>query len=104
MGAFFRFFTSALGGVLFAWSAVRSGGLALPIGLHLGGNWVQASLAGFTTPDGSVQALWRIPISTSDLQLLVAPDVLPRLPYFLAIGTATAVTWIFLRTRRTATR
>ena len=105
MGAFFRFLTSALGGVLFAWSAVRSGGLALPIGLHFGGNWVQASIAGFTTPGGeSVPALWRIPISPGDMQLLVAPDVLPRLPYFVAIGTAATVTWMFLRTRRTTAR
>ena len=80
-------------------------GGALPIGLHLGGNWVQAGLAGFTTPSGSVQALWRIPISTSDMQLLVAPDVrVPRSPHFLAIGTAATLTWMFLRSRRTEAR
>ena len=47
MGAVFQFLMPTIGGLLFAWSAVRSGGLALPIGLHLGGNWVQASVAVF---------------------------------------------------------
>ena len=100
MGAFFRFLTSTLGGVLFAWAAVRSGGLALPIGLHLGGNWVQASLARFTTTDApGVFELWRIPISADDVRILTAPDVLPRVPYFLAIGVASLVTWMIRRAR-----
>jgi CAAX protease family protein len=47
MGLAFQFLMPTLGGLLFAWAAVRSGGLALPIGLHLGGNWVQASVAVF---------------------------------------------------------
>ena len=34
----------AIGGLVFGWAAVRTRGLALPIGLHLGGNWVQASV------------------------------------------------------------
>ena len=48
MGAVFQFLMPMAGGLLFGWAAVRSGGLALPIGLHLGGNWVQASIAVFT--------------------------------------------------------
>ena len=100
MGAFFRFLTSALGGLLFGWAAVRSGGLALPIGLHLGGNWIQAGVAGFTTrPTETAHALWHIPISASDMQWLVAPDVLPRLPYLLAIGVASVAAWMIPRIR-----
>jgi membrane protease YdiL (CAAX protease family) len=42
----------ALGGVVFGWAAVRSSGLALPIGLHLGGNRIQASVLSFQPPFG----------------------------------------------------
>jgi len=105
MGAAFRFFTAFGGGVLFGWAALRSGGLALPIGLHLGGNWVQASLAGFSVLTGveasqPPQALWRIPITNGDVQWLTAPDVLPRLPYFVAIALAATATLQFLRSNR----
>jgi uncharacterized protein len=68
MGLAFQFLMPTLGGFLFAWAAVRSGGLALPIGLHLGGNWVQLSVAVFApqTVRGATEAtagLWRIPIA-----------------------------------------
>ena len=36
------FWMPALGGLVFGYALVRTGGLALPIGLHWGGNWVQA--------------------------------------------------------------
>jgi membrane protease YdiL (CAAX protease family) len=102
MGLAFQFLMPTLGGLLFAWAAVRSGGLALPIGLHLGGNWVQASVAVFaphTIPGGGEAAagLWRIPISASDVQVLTAPDLLPRLPLLLAFAIAAALTWRWLR-------
>jgi len=90
----------AIGGLLFAWSAVRSGGLALPIGLHLGGNWVQASVAVFAPHSGTVEpihGLWQIPISASDVQVLTAPDVVPRLPLLLAFAIAAALAWQWLR-------
>ena len=71
MGLVFQFLMPALGGMLFAWAAVRSGGLALPIGLHLGGNWVQASVAVFgplsaTAAVQPVLGMWRIPISAAE--------------------------------------
>lgn len=88
MGAIFIFLMSTLGGLLFGWATVHSGGLALPLGLHIGGNWVQMSLAGFV-PAGSagtqVEALWRIPVSASDISLLSAPDLVPRIPYIAAV-------------------
>ena len=70
MGLVFQFLMPTIGGLLFAWAAIRSGGLALPIGLHLGGNWVQASVAVFgphPAPGAaeSFAGLWRIPISAS---------------------------------------
>ena len=80
MGLAFQFLMPTIGGLLFAWAAVRSGGLALPIGLHLGGNWVQASVAVFgpqaVAGAGASAGLWRIPISASDVQILTAPDLL----------------------------
>lgn len=94
MGAVFTFLMPCLGGVLFGYSAVKSNGLALPLGLHLGGNWVQAALAGFA-PVGSEasQAVWRISISATDVRTLTAPDLLPRLPYIAAVVIAALVVW-----------
>jgi len=102
MGLAFQFLMPTLGGLLFAWAAVRSGGLALPIGLHLGGNWVQASVAVFTPQaiPGAAEAtagLWRIPIGASDVQVLMAPDLLPRLPLLTAFAVAAAITAYRLR-------
>jgi hypothetical protein len=97
MGAVVQFLMPAIGGLLFAWAAVRSGGLALPIGLHLGGNWVQSSVAVFgpapSAPADAVAGLWRIPITAHDVQVLTAPDLLPRLPMLLAFAIAAAAAW-----------
>ena len=96
MGAVFRFLMPTLGGLLFGWAALRSRGLALPLGLHLGGNWVQSSVAGFATgalpSHAQVQALWRIPVTIHDVRLLTAPDLAPHLPYVIAIAVAAAAT------------
>ena len=102
MGAVFRFLTPTLGGLVFGWAAVRSGGLSLPIGLHLGGNWVQASVAGFR-PVGEVEvpqpasALWHLPVTPADVQLLTAPELVARLPSLAAIVLAGVLAWSFLR-------
>ena len=96
MGAVFRFLMPTLGGLLFGWAALRSRGLALPLGLHLGGNWVQSSIAVFAPNvlpvDAPVQALWRIPITVHDVRLLTAPDLSPHLPYVIAIIVSAAAT------------
>jgi membrane protease YdiL (CAAX protease family) len=97
MGAVFRLGMPILGGLLFGWAAVRSGGLALPLGLHVGGNWVQSALAGFTPAATAVtepvSALWRIPITVDDFRRLTAPDLLPHLPYLIALTLAAVITW-----------
>jgi len=96
MGAVFRFLMPTLGGLLFGWAALRSRGLALPLGLHLGGNWVQSSIAVFAPnvlpADAPVQALWRIPITVHDVRLLTAPDLAPHLPYVIVIIVSAAAT------------
>lgn len=105
MGAFFQFLMPCLGGALLAWAALRTNGLSLPIGLHLGGNWVQASVAGFRvdpSPGTAADAIWRIPISAADVHVLTAPDVAARLPYLAALALATMATWTALRTASTA--
>jgi membrane protease YdiL (CAAX protease family) len=101
MGLAFQFLGPAVGGLLFGWAAVRSEGLALSIGLHWGGNWIQAGIVGFSSVGDitAPQSLWRIPITAADFRLLMAPDLLPRLPYFAAIAVGAGLTWIFLRAR-----
>src|SRR5205085_7038454 len=46
MGAVWRFATPALGGIVFGIAAMRTRGLALPIGLHWGANWVEQCVLG----------------------------------------------------------
>jgi membrane protease YdiL (CAAX protease family) len=106
IGAFFQFLMPSLGGVLFAWAAIRSKGLSLPIGLHLGGNWVQASVAGFHVgpSDAAADAIWRISITTADVQAITAPDFAVRLPYLTALAVAAALTSALLRVERSDRR
>jgi membrane protease YdiL (CAAX protease family) len=86
VGALFQFAMPALGGTVFGWAAVRSGGLALPIGLHLGGNWAQASVLSFAAPSGSgPRALWTAQLSDVQQQYLLAPDLAPHLPYIITM-------------------
>jgi membrane protease YdiL (CAAX protease family) len=101
MGAVFTFLTATLGGLVFGWAAVRSAGLALPLGLHLGGNWVQASLTGFgpaveSGAEPTVHALWRISLSSADVRALTAPDLLPHLPYIVALALAAVLVGRFI--------
>lgn len=97
MGAVYRFLMPAVGGLLFGWAALHSQGLALPLGLHLGGNWVQSSLAGFAPSNiaspTTANALWRISIGPDDVRTLTAPDLVPHLPYLAAVALAATVTW-----------
>lgn len=109
IGLVFRFLMSTLGGLLFGWAMVRSEGLALPIGLHLGGNWVQSSLAGFGpggnhVDPGQTYALWRIPLEHAQFQALTAPDLLPRLPYLIALLMSVWFVWRITSRQRGYTR
>lgn len=83
-GAIFLFSMPALGGIVFGLAAIRTGGLALPIGLHLGGNWIGGSVLGLGLPEGS--ALWTASVDATQATWLMAPDVLPRLPYLLGVA------------------
>ena len=83
-GAFLFFAMPALGGLVFGLAALRTGGLALPLGLHLGGNWVGASVLGLGVPEGA--ALWAAPVDPVQAAWLMAPDPLPRLPYVVGVA------------------
>lgn len=98
IGALLRFLMPVFGGLLFGWAALRSRGLALPIGLHLGGNWVQLGGVGFGPVGEGAAALWQIPLDSAQWQQLVAPDLAARAPYLLALALAA---WaVNRRTRR----
>jgi membrane protease YdiL (CAAX protease family) len=50
----------ALGGILLGLAYLRTGSLALPIGIHFGWNWIQGSWLGFDV-SGLHQAGWLLP-------------------------------------------
>lgn len=101
MGAVWRFATPALGGLVFGVAMLRTRGLAAPIGLHLGGNWVQQSVLGLGhplhTPGLPASALWTAPLDATQMRVLVAPDLLPHLPYLVAIAMAAVFVVRFMR-------
>ena len=83
MGAVFRFAMPVLGGLVFGYALLRTGGLAMPIGLHLGGNWIQSSVFGLGREQGST--FWSAPLNAEQIRLLSAPDLMPHMPYLLAM-------------------
>jgi hypothetical protein len=90
MGAVLFFALPALGGLLFGAAVIRTGGLALPLGLHFGGNWVQASVLGLGAAGGGAQpaAVFTAALTPPQAEALTAPDFLPHLPYLLAVAIA----------------
>jgi membrane protease YdiL (CAAX protease family) len=62
------------GGLVFGYALIRTGSLAVPIGLHWGGNWAQS--------------VWTVRLSDEQLRALTAPDLLPHLPYLAALALA----------------
>jgi membrane protease YdiL (CAAX protease family) len=101
IGAVFLFAMPALGGLVFGYAALRSRGLALPTGLHLGGNWVNASVLGLGVPEGT--ALWRASLTEDQVAFLTAPDLIPRLPYIVGVlALGLLVSYRFTRRRSPA--
>ena len=104
IGAFFQFAMPALGGVLFGWAAVRSKGLALPIGLHLGGNWVQASVLSVQPQSaGRPSTLWVGRVTDDQLQVLYAPEFSTHAPFMATMIVATVAVWLAMRWRERPT-
>jgi len=89
IGAFWVIALPALGGIVFGVATLRTNGLALPLGLHLGGNWIQASVLSFAAlGDGQPTALFVAPLTPAQVQQLWSPDLLPRAPYLVAMAVA----------------
>ncbi len=85
MDALFRFLTPAAGGAVFAFALIRSGGLALPIGLHWGGNWIQHSILAVTGDPRAGSALWVAQLTSAQAGALNASTA-ERLPYFVVLA------------------
>jgi membrane protease YdiL (CAAX protease family) len=88
IGAAFRMAMPFGGGLVFGYALVRTGSLAVPIGLHWGGNWAQSVLFGLGHPAGQSVAVWTMPLNEHQVRSLVAPDLLQHLPYLVALGVA----------------
>lgn len=58
-----------VGALLFGFAYIRTGSLALPIGLHLGWNWAQGHLMGFSV-SGIEQSSWFQPVITDSASWL----------------------------------
>src|SRR4029434_8584136 len=66
----------AIGGLVFGWAAVRTRGLALPIGLHLGGNWTQAAVLSFRSQsDAGPAAAWTAYLTEGQQWTLYGPEL-----------------------------
>lgn len=107
MGAFFVFAMPALGGLIFGSALLRSGGLALPLGLHWGGNWALTSLFAWRTGDAlntgdAPRAVWTADITQAQFNALTAPDLGPHLPYLIAMTLLGVVLWRYRTTERHA--
>jgi uncharacterized protein len=93
MGTFFQLAMPLCGGLVFGWAAIRTKGLALPIGLHLGGNWVQASLFSFQPAGHDVpRALWTAYVTDVQQHLLTAPDLDVHVPFIATMLAAILAT------------
>ena len=97
IGAFFHFAMPTLGGVVFGWLAVRSRGLALPIGLHLGGNWIQLSVLSLHPSSNlSPATLWSARLPDPALRALYAPDLTTHLPFIVTLLVAATIARVAL--------
>jgi hypothetical protein len=71
---------------------VRTRGLALPIGLHLGGNWVQAAVFSFRAgPDTGPAAAWTAHVTERQQWALYGPDLGSHVPFIVTMFLAVVV-------------
>jgi len=86
---------------VFGYALLRTGGLAMPIGLHLGGNWIQSSVFGLGREQGSV--LSAASLDAEQIRVLSAPDLMPHVPYLLAMVLRASLSWcvVLKRTKQT---
>jgi len=88
---------TALGALLLGFAYLRSGSLALPIGLHLGWNWAQGALLGFDV-SGFDQTGWLVPKLLDKAQWLTGGSFGPEASVF-AVVVDSAMLLVFWRWR-----
>ena len=81
---------TALGAILLGLAYLRTGSLALPIGIHFGWNWIQGSLLGFDV-SGVDQAGWLLPELLDKPQWLTGGEFGPEASVFAMGVDAVAV-------------
>jgi uncharacterized protein len=81
---------TALGGILLGLAYLRTGSLALPIGIHFGWNWIQGSLLGFDV-SGLDQTGWLVPHLLGKPQWLTGGAFGPEASIFAVVVDASAV-------------
>jgi len=91
---------TALGALLLGFAYLRTGSLALPIGLHLGWNWAQGALLGFDV-SGFDQTGWLVPTLLNKAQWLTGGSFGPEASVF-AVVVDSAMVLLFWRWRRNA--
>jgi membrane protease YdiL (CAAX protease family) len=81
---------TGLGAILLGLAYLRTGSLALPIGIHFGGNWVQGTLLGFDV-SGLTQSGWLLPHRLAKPQWLNGGAFGAEASIFSVVVDATAV-------------
>lgn len=81
---------TALGATVLGLAYLRTGRLAMPIGIHFGWNWVQGSLLGFDV-SGLDQAGWLLPEFLGKPQWLTGGSFGPEASVFAVLVDAIAV-------------
>jgi membrane protease YdiL (CAAX protease family) len=81
---------TALGAILLGLAWLRTGSLALPIGIHFGWNWIQGSLLGFDV-SGLAQSGWLVPHLLARPQWLSGGAFGPEASIFAVAVDAVAV-------------
>jgi membrane protease YdiL (CAAX protease family) len=81
---------TGLGAILLGLAYLRTGSLALPIGIHFGWNWAQGSLLGFDV-SGFTQSGWLLPHLLAKPQWLSGGAFGPEASIFSVAVDATAV-------------
>lgn len=81
---------TALGGILLGLAYLRTGSLALPIGIHFGWNWIQGSWLGFDV-SGLQQAGWLLPQLLDKPQWLSGGTFGPEASVFAVVVDTIAV-------------
>jgi membrane protease YdiL (CAAX protease family) len=81
---------TALGAILFGLAYLRTGRLALPIGMHFGWNWAQGALLGFDV-SGLDQAGWLLPELLGKPQWLAGGAFGPEASIFAVLVDTAAI-------------